>query len=253
MMSQNKVQLSEITGQTKLGDIVAENYQAAKVLEKYGIDFCCHGNRSLQEACQQQQLQAAQILQEIKSCNPAGTEAGDMPSGIKNWPLDLMADYIEKKHHRYVTDQIPVIEASLQKIIQVHGGGHPELSEIEQVFKATAGELAMHMQKEELMLFPFIRKMTLAQRGGRKIEAPLFGSIQNPIGAMEADHEREGGRSARLRQLTNGFEAPADGCNTYRLTYRLLEDFERDLHRHIHIENNILFPGAISLEEEILA
>src|SRR5690606_34532443 len=117
----------------------------------------------------------------------------------------------------------------------------------------TAGDLAMHMKKEELMLFPFIRKITMASITGARIAAPPFGSIANPVNAMLADHEAEGERSAKIRTLCNGFVAPEDACNTYRLTFQLLSDFENDLHQHIHIENNILFPESVALEPSVLS
>lgn len=239
----------QINPNTTLGEIVAVNYQAATIFDRYQLDFCCHGNRSIEEACQAQQLPLDEILAAVlTSTQSPVADATDVPAGLKDWPLDLMADYVEKKHHRYVTQQIPLIEAYVDKINKVHGGNHPELAEVQQVFQETAGELTMHMKKEELMLFPYIRKMILAKISGRKLDPPPFGSIANPVNAMLADHEMEGARSAKLRALTNNFQPPADGCNTYRLTWKLLEEFEKDLHQHIHIENNILFPRAISFE-----
>lgn len=239
----------QINQNTKLGDIVAENYNAASIFDKYQLDFCCQGDRSIEQACKAQNLPLEEIMEEVRaSTQSSNSDVAGMPTDIKAWPLDLMADYVEKKHHRYVTQQIPVIEAYLDKIVRVHGGNHPELATVREIFQETAGELTMHMKKEELMLFPYIRKMVLAKISGRKLDPPPFGSISNPVNAMLADHEMEGARSAKLRALTNGFQTPADGCNTYRLTWRLLEDFEKDLHQHIHIENNILFPRAIELE-----
>lgn len=243
--------------ETTLGDIVAENYKTAAVFENHQMDFCCHGGRSLAEACAEKELSVDTIIEELQTALTAGdtetaeTNSAGMPQGIKQWPLDLMADYVEKKHHRFVSEQIPVIEGYLQKIVQVHGTQHPELEKVQNLFKETAGELAMHMKKEELMLFPYIRKMTQASVSGRKIEKPGFGSIANPINAMLADHEAEGERSAGIRNLTGNFQTPADGCNTYQLTLKLLADFEADLHQHIHIENNILFPKSIELEKTI--
>ena len=241
---------------TALGDIVAANYQAASVLEKYQLDFCCHGARSLAEAAAAKGLAADQVLEEIQASiseNNNSALADSVPQGLIDWPLDLMADYVEKKHHRYVTRQTPIIEGYLNKIVSVHGANHPELSEIRAVFLETAGELAMHMKKEELMLFPFIRKIATAAISGAKVAAPPFGSISNPVNAMLADHEAEGERSQKIRTLTNNFQTPADGCNTYKLTFKLLEEFETDLHQHIHIENNILFPKSIALEPSVLA
>jgi len=247
----------QILKSTILGDIVAENYQAAAVLEKYQLDFCCHGARSLAEACLAKNLDTDKVVQELQQTIDGegvqnSAEPG-VPKGLKDWPLDLMADYVEKTHHRYVTRQTPVIEGYLNKIVQVHGDRHPELTEIREIFQQTAGELAMHMKKEELMLFPFIRKIATAAASGAKIAPPPFGSIENPVNAMLADHEAEGERSARIRALCNDYTPPADGCNTYKLTFQLLEAFEKDLHQHIHIENNILFPRAIQMEPTVLS
>ncbi|SEA44473.1 regulator of cell morphogenesis and NO signaling [Arachidicoccus rhizosphaerae] len=247
----------QISKETILGDIVAENYQTAEVLEKYQLDFCCHGTRSLAEACLGKNLDTDHVARELQQVIDGKTGITDatagVPAGLKDWPLDLMADYVEKTHHRYVTRQTPLIEGYLNKIVQVHGGRHPELSQIRDIFLETAGELAMHMKKEELMLFPFIRKITVASINGTRIAPPPFGSIANPVNAMLADHEAEGERSAKIRQLCNDFNAPDDACNTYRLTFRLLQEFEQDLHQHIHIENNILFPKSIELEPSVLA
>lgn len=245
----------QILKETILGDIVAENYQTAAILESYQLDFCCHGSRSLAEACLQRQLDTEKIISELQQVvdgHQVKTNAPGVPIDLKDWSLDLMADYVEKKHHRYVTKQTPVIEGYLNKIVQVHGSRHPELAEIRDIFHQTTGELAMHMKKEELMLFPFIRKITMASISGAKISPAPFGSISGPVNAMLADHDEEGARSAKIRSLTNDFQAPDDACNTYRLTFKLLEEFEQDLHQHIHIENNILFPKAIELEPSVL-
>lgn len=247
----------QINKQTTLGDIVAESYQTAAILEKYQLDFCCHGSRSLAEACQATNLDMEKITTELQHAldgtNSDRDERAGVPANLKDWPLDLMADYVEKMHHRYVTRQTPVIKNYLDKIVQVHGMRHPELAEIRSIFQQTAGELAMHMKKEELMLFPFIRKITIASLSGAKAAPPPFGSIANPVNAMLADHEAEGERSAKIRSLCNDHIAPEDACNTYRLTFQLLHDFEKDLHQHIHIENNILFPKAIELEPAVLS
>lgn len=247
----------QIHKEMTLGDIVADNYQAAAVLEQHQLDFCCHGNRSLGEACLANNLDPDLLIQELQQAlaspaEAAGETAG-VPAGLKDWPLDLIADYVEKTHHRYVTSQTPVIESYLNKIVQVHGARHPELKEISALFQQTAGELAMHMKKEELMLFPFIRKIATASISGAKIPPPPFEHIAQPIQAMEADHEAEGERSARIRALCNNYLAPADACNTYRLSFQLLHDFETNLHQHIHIENNILFPRAIRQEASVLS
>ena len=178
-------------------------------------------------------------------------ESPDTTADFQSWPADLLTDYIEKKHHRYVQSKTAEIKPYLDKVCRVHGDRHPELWKIQEHFNATAGELAMHMKKEELVLFPFIRKMAGAKLGETEIKTPHFGTVQNPIKMMMHEHASEGERFGLIRELTNDYTPPADACNTYRVTFALLEEFEKDLHMHIHLENNILFPTALRMEREL--
>jgi regulator of cell morphogenesis and NO signaling len=180
-------------------------------------------------------------------------EAKDTTTDFNSWPLDLLTDYIEKKHHRYVEAKSLEIKPYLNKICSVHGERHPELFEIQQQFNASVGELAAHMKKEEFILFPFIRKLAKASQENVSIDAPSFGTIQNPIAMMNQEHETEGDRFRKIETLSNNYTPPDDACNTYRVTFALLHEFEQDLHLHIHLENNILFPKSIELEKELLA
>ena len=174
----------------------------------------------------------------------------DSSIDFKIWPLDLLADYIEKTHHRYVEEKTQVILPFLDKLCKVHGANHPELFEINELFIGCAGELAQHMKKEELMLFPFIKKMAKASLTEEPIAKPQFGTVKNPIAMMMEEHEAEGDRFVKIAALTNNYTPPADGCSTFRVTYAMLADFEQDLHKHIHLENNILFPSAMLLEKK---
>ena len=174
----------------------------------------------------------------------------DSSIDFKIWPLDLLADYIEKTHHRYVEEKTQVILPFLDKLCKVHGANHPELFEINELFIGCAGELAQHMKKEELMLFPFIKKMAKAALTEEPIAKPQFGTVKNPIAMMMEEHEAEGDRFVKIAALTNNYTPPADGCSTFRVTYAMLADFEQDLHKHIHLENNILFPSAMLLEKK---
>ena len=155
---------------------------------------------------------------------------------------------MKKKHHRYEEEKTPEIRPYLEKIVQVHGAQHPELFEVKQLFEESAQDLAAHMKKEELVLFPNIRKMVSEKQ--RYVQL-FFGSIQNPITAMQVDHNQEGERFRKIAELTNEYTPPADTCNTYKVTLSLLQEFETDLHTHIHLENNILFPKAIDLEKSL--
>ena len=231
-----------------IGELVAKDYRTASVFKKYGIDFCCQGNRTIDEACQKKNIDSKSVVNDLDAVIQA---QGDNSTDYKSWPLDLLADYIEKKHHRYVVEKTAEILPYLDKICRVHGERHPGLIEINEHFNKSAGELAMHMKKEELILFPFVRKLAQAKQEGSNVIAPPFGTVQNPIEAMMQEHTNEGDRFRLIEELSNNYTPPQDACNTYGVTLGLLKEFEQDLHLHIHLENNILFPKAIELEKEL--
>lgn len=232
-----------------IGELVAQDYRAASVFKKYGIDFCCQGNRTIQDACEAKNIDASTVIADLNEANKTST-AGSID--YQSWPLDLLVDYIEKKHHRYVEDKTQEIKPYLDKICRVHGDRHPELLEVNNLFNEAAGELAAHMKKEELILFPFVRKIAKAKQENTIIEAPHFGTVENPIQMMMHEHNTEGERFRKIENLTNNYTPPMDACNTYRVTFALLKEFEANLHLHIHLENNILFPKAIELEKQII-
>ncbi len=229
-----------------IGDIVAQDFRTAAIFKKNGIDFCCKGGRTIDDACESKNIDAESIREDIKNLPKSDGSTIDFTS----WPLDLLADYVEKTHHRYVEEKTPVIQAFLDKLCKVHGGRHPELFQIKALFDESAKELGAHLKKEELILFPFIRNMVKAKVSGTAIEQPHFGTVQNPVHMMMDEHSQEGERFRQIAKLTDGYNPPADACNTYRVAFAMLKDFEEDLHRHIHLENNILFPKAIRLEKE---
>ena len=230
-----------------IGELVADDYRTASVFKKYGIDFCCQGNRTITDACETKKIDGTAVVRDLNALIGSKSDGG---IDYQSWPLDLLADYIEKKHHRYVEEKTLEIKPYLDKIARVHGERHPELHEIREHFYATAGELAMHMKKEELILFPYIKKMVKAQQEDTKLDQPNFGTVQNPIQMMMDEHTTEGDRFRKIETLSNNYTPPEDACNTYRVTFALLNEFEQDLHLHIHLENNILFPGAIELEKK---
>jgi len=236
-----------ITKENIIGEIVTKDYRTAAVFEKFGLDFCCNGNRTVEAASREAGVDPEKLIQEIAQLPQADTTVINYDS----WPLDLLADYIEKKHHRYVTEKIPVLQGYLDKISRVHGDRHPELHEIKELFTGCAGELSAHMKKEELMLFPFIRKMVEATHSGTTSLTAPFGTVQNPVRSMMHEHDAEGERFRKIAALSNQYTPPADGCNTYHITFALLKEFEDDLHLHIHLENNILFPKAVALEQQL--
>ena len=232
-----------------IGQITAQDYRAAAVFEKFGLDFCCKGNRTIEDACERKGLKASAVYAALEQLNE---QSGGDQIDFNSWPLDLLIDYIEKKHHRYVLEHIPVLEAFLEKIAAVHGKNHPELIEIRALFIGCAQELSNHMYKEENILFPLIRKMMEAKANSRALGFIPFKTVENPIAMMEHEHDTEGDRFRKIAELTNGYSAPADACATYRAAFAELRAFENDLHKHIHLENNILFPKAIVLEKELL-
>lgn len=238
-----------ITTESNIGMIVADDYRSASVFERYGIDFCCNGNRSIKTASEEKNIAPETVVQALK--DTLTTQGETAAIDYKSWPLDLLADYVEKKHHRYVATQIPVIQSFLTKIVNAHGAKHPELAEIKGLFDDSAEELSTHMEKEEQILFPFVRKMMTEKQAGNKQIAAPFGSVQNPIKMMMSEHDTEGERFRKIKELSNDYTAPQDGCNTYRAAFSTLQAFENDLHLHIHLENNILFPRAIQLEESL--
>ena len=225
-----------------VGEIVAQDYRTASVFQSHGIDFCCKGGRTVNEVCDNKNLETAALVQELQ----AATTSKDPAADYRNWPLDLLADYIEKRHHRYVAQKSPELMQYLNKLCKVHGERHPELFDIRDEFASMASELASHMQKEEMILFPFVRRLATEDSPAR----PPFGTVENPIRMMMHEHSVEGDRLARITELTSGYTAPADGCTTYRVAFAMLREFEEDLHHHIHLENNIMFPRAIQLEQE---
>lgn len=233
----------------QIGQYVAEDFRTAAVFSKYGIDFCCKGNRTIEEVCEKNNIDTDELIGKLLEIQLSDSQQS---IDYKSWPLDLLADYIEKKHHRYVEEKTPVLRQFLDKLCKVHGQRHPELLEITAHFIASSKELAAHMKKEELILFPFIKKMVKAQLDGNAIQAPQFGTVENPIAMMKEEHENEGERFRQIAELSNNYTPPADACNTYKVTFAMLDEFEKDLHLHIHLENNILFPEAIKLEQSFI-
>lgn len=229
-----------------IGNIVAEDFRTAAIFKRHGIDFCCKGGRTIEEACHNKKLDPERIYEELDAL-PGNEEAS---IDFSSWPPDLLADYIEKTHHRYVEEKIPVLQTFLDKLCKVHGERHPELFEINTLFNESAQDLAAHMKKEEFILFPFIRNMMNAKLSGTALPHPPFGTVENPVNMMQHEHTVEGERFRKIAEITDEYLPPADACNTYKVAFAMLQDFENDLHKHIHLENNILFPQAIQLEKE---
>lgn len=236
----------EITRSTSIGSIVANDYRYAPVFQKHGIDFCCKGNQTISEVCGSKSIDITTLLAELIDATKHGS---DQIIDYRSWPIDLLADYIEKKHHRYIENAVPVLEQFLDKLCKAHVVQHPELSEIREEFHNAVDALAAHMRREEHILFPYVRNLVASTRGVQ-FTRPHFGSIANPIRMMMQEHDAEGERFGKIAALSNNYTPPRGSCTTYRVTYSLLKEFESDLHLHIHLENNILFPKAIEMENE---
>jgi regulator of cell morphogenesis and NO signaling len=235
------------TANETVGSIVAADYRKAEVFKKHGIDFCCKGNKSVEEACAERNIDPEIVEQELAEY--AGI-AGVRPLKYKNWPIDFLADYIVNTHHTYVKETAPVISELAEKVYRRHGNQHPELKSVADIVERVVAELAAHMIKEEKVLFPYVKELVINKAISNKIASP-FGSVQNPVSLMEMEHEVVGKDMEYLRNITGNYSLPANACASYTLLYKLLEEFENDLHLHIHLENNILFPKAIEMEKEL--
>jgi regulator of cell morphogenesis and NO signaling len=232
-----------------VGEIVKLDFRAADIFSSYGIDFCCGGRISVANACADSGCDESKVINELEALQyQTGSGAHDFDS----WKIDFLTDYIIHTHHQYVSKAIPQILPLAQKVAEVHGANHSEVVLINDLFQQLANELLMHMQKEEMVLFPYIKKLVVAESSGGCADGSCFGSIASPISVMEQEHETAGIILKQLYRLSDGYTAPEDACNTFRVLFGKLKEFEDDLHRHIHLENNILFPKAIELEQALL-
>jgi len=237
-----------ISPELSVGEVVKQNFKTASLFQQNNIDYCCGGNKPISEACTEAGVDQHHLISQLETI----VESNDPDSAyIDSLALDELAGYIEKRHHSYVRRSIPFLQASLDKICEVHGKNHPELFKIRDLFNESAGNLTMHLQKEELVLFPYIKKLAEAPAQGDSLQTPGFGAVSNPIRMMLEEHEAEGSRFEKIAGLSENYKIPEDGCTTYKVTMENLKEFEDDLHRHIHLENNILFPKAIELEKEM--
>ncbi|HEX6806275.1 MAG TPA: iron-sulfur cluster repair di-iron protein [Terriglobales bacterium] len=220
---------------------------ATRVFEKFGIDYCCGGNKSLEKACDDANLSLDHVLESLASAatsNPSG-------SGHKNWASGALADltaHINHTHHKYTREEIARLGPLFDKVCNVHGPKHPELLEMRHDFRSLAQELTTHMMKEEMVLFPYIERMEEAVTAGEPILPAPFGTVNNPVAMMIHEHDDAGNLLRNLRSRSNGYQPPEGACISYQTLYSALDAFEKDLHQHIHLENNVLFPRAIAME-----
>lgn len=233
----------------KVADLVTENIKTADVFKKYGIDFCCQGGISIQKAADKANIDCAQLEEELLKVENTTSPAYD----YNHWEIDFLTDHVINVHHKYVEGAIPVLIQYAEKVHKVHGHEHPELLGIKELFNGVAGDFAAHCKKEELILFPFIKRMIKAEKEGAPMPASHFKSVDDPIKMMEVEHEEAGEVFRKIATLSNHYTPPEGACNTYRAFYAKLDEFEQDLHQHVHLENNILFPKSLKLEENLRA
>ena len=232
-----------------LKDLVISQPKAVLVLEKYGLDFCCNGKRTLADACKSKGLDALAIETDINNLINSSSNGTQAASEVQ---LDELINDIISNHHQYVKEMMPVISQHTSKVARVHGQEHPEVVEVSKIFEQVKEELSHHMMKEEQILFPYIKTLVESKRQDVKRSTSPFHDITNPIRMMENEHEFAGQGLAAIRELSNNFQPPAEACTTYKVAFMELESFMKDLHIHVHKENNILFPKAIALEKEVV-
>ena len=226
-------------------EYATETPNATRVFEKLKIDYCCGGGRSLQDAC----AVAGVPLDEVERLlEQAGDSSGEMPPGVQSGTLAGLIDYILDTHHAFTRDEMERITALAEKVTSKHGVNHPELEGVRTLFLKLCDDLRPHMFKEEMVLFPYVRRLEQAAAQERPAPYAPFGTVGNPIRMMMSEHDTAGDILRELRALAGGYSPPADACISYRTFYEALEGFEKDLHQHIHLENNVLFPRAVELE-----
>lgn len=233
------------TSETKMKDIALSSPAGRRVLEDAGLDYCCGGGKSLREACLRADVSAEEVLKRLRE------NSKDISPDEANWisaPLSDLTRHIRERHHRYVREAISRIQALLEKVAAKHGERRPEIRLVRTRFIEIGQEMIMHMQKEEQILFPYIDALEKAKITHGFVEPPFFQTVRNPIQAMMSEHDFAGDLVKQIRKLSGDYTPPADACTSYRALYQDLREFEADLHQHVHLENNILFPRAIELE-----
>jgi len=227
-------------------ELVIENPSSTRVFEQLGIDYCCGGDKSLEQAYRTANLEIDQVLDSLEK--PETSTASPTAQDWQKDPLSALIAHIENTHHKYTRDELARLRPMLEKVCEVHGKKHPELLGIHEAFEALYQELIGHMMKEEMILFPYIKQMEAAKMAKREVGPAPFGPVRNPIAMMAHEHDSAGNALRAMREASKGYSAPADACVSFQTLYRALGEFEADLHQHIHLENNVLFPRAIALE-----
>ena len=233
-------------GERTVRDLASRNPAAARIFEKFGIDYCCGGERSLAQACSAAKVSIREVADALEAPPSPQREDRDWQNGS----LAELAEYIVERHHRFARQEIQRLIPLFARVVGAHGQNHAELEQIQSSFQALAEELTLHLIKEERMLFPYIEQLESAVCCGGRLALPMFGTVQNPVRMMAMEHDSAGELLRRMRDLANGYALPPDACVSFKELYQALQEFEADLHQHIHLENNILFPRAVNLEAQ---
>ncbi len=237
-----------MTAERTVRELALENMAATRVFEKLGIDYCCRGNKSLADACRASNLSVDQVIDSLEMAE----QAAHATQKDRNWQTEPLVDlvaHIKNTHHKYAREEMARLAPLHDKVCAVHGKNHPELQKVRASFQSLVQELTTHMMKEERVLFPYIVRMEEAIIQKEPVLPSPFGSVQNPVTMMEHEHESAGNALRAMREASYGYMPPGDACISYQTLYNALADFEADLHQHIHLENNILFPRAIAMEK----
>jgi regulator of cell morphogenesis and NO signaling len=236
-----------ITPDSSVGELVKLNFRTAQIFQANKIEYCCEGNKSVSDACKESEVNPEQLIRQLEAV--LSQERPDSEY-LNNLDLNEICTYIVKRHHAYARENIPFLKKNLEKLFQVHGEQYPELLKINELLNIFTEDFTMHMQKEEIMLFPFIQGLQSAKKDKSPLPRSPFRSISNPIVMMMAEHQNEGQIFDKICALYANLRIPGNSCTTYEVTLKQLKDFENDLHIHVQIENNILFPRAIEIIKE---
>jgi len=244
-----KISRNELPAQEEtIGDLVTRDYRTAQVFKRFGIDFCCGGKRTITEACAKKSIDEQELKLALEQVTAISK---DHEHNYLKWDIGFLSDYIVNTHHQYVKENLPFITELANKVARVHGDSYPGLIIIADIFDKVAADLTMHLSKEETTLFPIIKELDRIQKSGIKLPEGSTFNVDKMIGIMEKEHEDAGEALNTIRELSNNFELPADACGSFTILYKKLDEFENDLHKHVHLENNILFPKAIQAEKEL--
>lgn len=226
-----------VTDNLTVGEIVTNDFRTASIFKNAGIDFCCGGKQTLEEACRDKGISKDELEKELNELDTQSFPAHN----FKEWEPDFLSDYIVNTHHKFVLKNLPELLFYTEKIARVHGENHPELIEVASLFEEINNELLQHLKNEEEVLFPAIKE--IQNNPSEKVKK----TIQSEIERMFGEHDFAGGAMEKINQLTDNYQVPGDACKTYDVSLKLLQQFEDDLHVHVHLENNILFPKALKL------